>query len=92
MKRIIISTKDNNTQTPNRKGNYKLSARSWLVMSLLFFFAAGCKKVTEEAGLIGVCPKVISASPSDTATGVSLTTKINANFNEVMEETLTLHS
>lgn len=84
MRSKIISTKERNTQTPKRKRNYELSATSWLVMSLLFFIAAGCKKVTEEAGLIGLCPKVISTTPADTATGVSLTTKIDATFNEVM--------
>lgn len=57
----------------------------WFILTLLVLFAAGCKKVTEEAGLIGVCPKVISTSPSDTATGVGLTTKLDATFNEVMD-------
>lgn len=57
----------------------------WFILTLLVLFAAGCKKVTEEPGLIGVCPKVISTSPSDTATGVGLTTKVDATFNEVMD-------
>jgi hypothetical protein len=56
MRRKIISQKQRNTQTAKRKRNYKLSAKSWIKMSLLFFFVVGCKKVTEEAGLIGVCP------------------------------------
>ncbi len=56
----------------------------WFILTLLVLFAAGCKKVTEEPGLIGVCPKVVSTSPADTATGVSLTTKVDATFNEAM--------
>ncbi|MEO6230433.1 MAG: Ig-like domain-containing protein [Ferruginibacter sp.] len=84
MRKKTISPKQKNTQTSTRKRNYKLFATSWLLVSLLFFFATGCKKVTEEPGLIGVCPKVISTSPADTATGVSLTAKVDATFNEVM--------
>ena len=55
------------------------------VLVYLLVFAAGCKKVTEETGLIGVCPMVISTSPSDTATGISLNKTVNATFNEVMD-------
>lgn len=47
-------------------------------------FAAGCKKVTETPGLIGICPKVISTNPVDTATGVSIKKTIDATFNEAM--------
>jgi Ice-binding-like/Bacterial Ig-like domain len=57
----------------------------WFMLAYLFVFAAGCKKVTEEKGLTGVCPMVISTSPADTATGISLNTTINATFNEVMD-------
>lgn len=55
-----------------------------LMVLLLVVFAAGCKKVTEEPGLIGVCPKVISTNPVDTASGVSLNKAIDAIFNEAM--------
>jgi Ice-binding-like/Bacterial Ig-like domain len=55
------------------------------VLLYLFVFVAGCKKVTEERGLTGVCPMVISTSPADTVTGVSLNTTVNATFNEVMD-------
>jgi hypothetical protein len=57
----------------------------WCMLAYLFVFAAGCKKVTEQTGLIGVCPMVISTSPADTATGVSFNRTINATFNEVMD-------
>jgi hypothetical protein len=52
---------------------------------LLVVFAAGCKKVTEEAGLTGVCPIVISTNPANNATGVRINTLITATFNEVMD-------
>src|SRR6202161_416439 len=57
----------------------------WFMLVYLLVFAAGCKKVTEEKGLIGVCPMVISTSPADTATGISLNKTVNATFNEVMD-------
>ena len=56
----------------------------WFMFILLVVFAAGCKKVTEEPGLPGVCPQVISTSPTDTASGVSLNRTIDAAFNEAM--------
>ena len=52
---------------------------------LLVVFAAGCKKVIEEPGLIGVCPKVISTNPLDSAIGVSINPTINATFNEAID-------
>ena len=57
----------------------------WFILSCLAVFAVGCKKVTEETGLIGVCPKVISTNPADTATGVTFNKTIDATFNEVMD-------
>lgn len=56
----------------------------WFMLLLLVVFAAGCKKVTEEPGLVGVCPKVISTNPADTASGVSLIKTIDVIFNEAM--------
>jgi hypothetical protein len=56
----------------------------WFILLLMVVFAAGCKKVTEEPGLAGVCPKVISTNPVDTASGVSLNKTIDATFNEAM--------
>lgn len=57
---------------------------SWFSLLLFVLIAAGCKKVNEEAGLIGLCPEVISTNPADTATGVNLTSTIEATFNEAM--------
>jgi hypothetical protein len=54
------------------------------MLLLLIVFAAACKKVNEEPGTIGVCPKVISTSPADTASAVSLNKTIDVMFNEVM--------
>ena len=56
----------------------------WFILTLLVLFAAGCKKVIEEQGLIGTCPKVISTTPADAAIGLGLNTTIDATFNEAM--------
>lgn len=57
----------------------------WFLFLMIIVFTAGCKKVHEEAGLSGVCPIVISTTPVNTATGVSVSTNIDATFNEVMD-------
>jgi hypothetical protein len=48
------------------------------------FSVTGCKKITEEAGLNGVCPIVVSTTPANAAIAVTLNTKIDATFNEEM--------
>ncbi len=50
-------------------------------------FFAGCSKVTEVAGLTGVCPKVISTSPADAAADVNLDKAVSATFNEPVNAT-----
>ena len=55
----------------------------WLILSL-FLFSTGCKKITEENGIVGVCPIVISTDPENLATEVDVDKTINAVFNEVM--------
>jgi hypothetical protein len=57
----------------------------WLLIILMFVFTAGCKKVNEEVGLIGVCPEVVSTNPANISVGVSLNKTIDATFNEVIE-------
>jgi hypothetical protein len=59
----------------------------WFGLFLLVVFAAGCKKVTEDAGVVGVCPIVVSATPEDNTLGRSVNTTIQATFNEVMDPT-----
>jgi hypothetical protein len=66
------------------KGYAAIFNNKWLLLLLLGVFASGCKKVTEEAGLIGVCPIVIFTSPANTDTTVSISKKIDATFNEAM--------
>ena len=56
----------------------------WFALILLVVIGAGCKKVTEETGLIGICPEVVSTNPSDAASGIQLNTTIEASFNEAM--------
>jgi hypothetical protein len=63
---------------------YSRIFHKWFMLLLLIVFAAACKKVNEEPGTIGVCPKVISTSPADTASAVSLNKTIDVMFNEVM--------
>jgi len=63
---------------------YSSIFNKWCMLLLLVVFSAACKKVTEEQGLVGVCPIVVSTNPADTATGVSLNQTIGATFNEAM--------
>jgi hypothetical protein len=57
----------------------------WFFLSLAFLFSFGCKKVTEEVGLTGICPQVISVTPLNASSGNSLTPSISAVFNEPMD-------
>jgi len=70
---------------PARKGFSAIFDITLYLLAYLLVFAVGCKKVTEETGLTGVCPMVISTSPADTATGIDLNATITATFNEVMD-------
>jgi hypothetical protein len=66
-------------------GGFKIFSNGWFMFLLLVVVAAGCKKVIEETGLTGVCPEVVATTPVGTATGVNLTTAIDATFNEAMD-------
>ncbi|MGI8637107.1 MAG: Ig-like domain-containing protein, partial [Segetibacter sp.] len=81
MKKNSLATGSNLLQL--RKGYSTIIDKSFLLL-LLLVFAAGCRKVMEEAGLQGVCPVVISTSPKDTSFGTSLSSKVSATFNEGM--------
>ncbi|WP_018615809.1 Ig-like domain-containing protein [Segetibacter koreensis] len=82
MKKSSLITDNNLMRTC--KGYFKNFHNKWLLLLLVVVFAAGCKKVMEEAGFHGVCPAVISTSPIDTAIGTSLNSKVSATFNEEM--------
>lgn len=56
----------------------------WLIL-LIFLFAAGCKKVTEEKGTTGLCPIVLSTDPAHLAVDIPLSQEITALFNEAMD-------
>jgi len=56
----------------------------WLSLLLLVIATGSCKKVIEEPGVIGICPAVLSTSPVDKATNVSLYTKVDAIFNKAL--------
>lgn len=81
MKKDFFQTEKTVIHTSN---GYSPLFKKWLMLLLLVVFAAACKKVTEEPGLIGVCPKVISTNPADTASAVSLNKTIDVMFNEAM--------
>ncbi|MEO8172298.1 MAG: Ig-like domain-containing protein, partial [Sediminibacterium sp.] len=53
----------------------------WFLLLLLFIFSAGCKKVVEQTGLVGVCPVVVSTDPLDKAVDVAYNKLISATFN-----------
>ncbi len=82
MKKISFSTRD----TPLRlcKSYSRIFNNKWFMFLLLVVFAAGCKKVIEQEGLVGVCPEVISSTPADNSLGRSINTTIQATFNEEM--------
>lgn len=51
---------------------------------LFLFLSFNCKKVVEEPGMLGLCPVVVSTNPVNGGTGIGLTTKVEALFNEEM--------
>lgn len=63
----------------------KTYLNKWFFLSLALLFSLSCKKVTEQTGLIGICPQVISVTPLDASSGNSLTPSISAVFNEPMD-------
>lgn len=80
----------NHPQSQNLAPKQKFSTLNFfsnkcLFVLLLIVFAAGCKKDTEEPGLEGICPEVVSTDPANGAVNVPTITKINATFNEEMD-------
>jgi len=64
-----------------RKKFYPFLTRTCLVALLLFSIVAGCKKVTENAGVTAYCPVVVSTDPMDKAVDVALNKVVSATFN-----------
>ncbi|MEO6730851.1 MAG: ice-binding family protein [Ferruginibacter sp.] len=75
----LESTSSGTSKSPLKIFNYK-----WAVLSFLVLFAAGCKKVTEEPGIISPCPIIVSTDPTDKAVDVVLNKLITATFNTTM--------
>src|SRR5436190_692092 len=67
-----------------RKTYSKFFDNKWVLLLLLVAFTTGCTKVTEERGLTGVCPLVVSTTPANETSGININTGINATFNEAM--------
>jgi len=59
--------------------------RKWVLFLLPLLYFSDCKKVTEEVGLVGVCPIVVSTNPVDSAVNVNIGASVAAVFNEVMD-------
>jgi len=74
-----------NTFMPFYKGFSTVPPNKWFFLLMLVFFAAGCKKVDEQPGLMGVCPMVNSTDPVRNDTGVIVNKVISATFNEAMD-------
>lgn len=68
-----------------RKSTSKIFNSKTFLILLLVLIAAGCKKVTEEQGLTGICPTVVSTDPANGAVNVATIKKPSATFNEVMD-------
>ncbi|MGZ5134082.1 MAG: Ig-like domain-containing protein [Flavitalea sp.] len=83
MKRNSFSSES--IQLRTRKGYSSIFSTKWFMLLMLVVLGASCKKVNEDAGMKGICPEVILTSPIDTATGVALSGKIDATFNEAMD-------
>src|ERR1035437_2170360 len=73
-----------NTLLRTGKGYSKIFNNKWFMLLLLVVFAAGCKKVIEEPGVVGLCPIVVSTDPMDKAVDVVLNKVISATFNTNM--------
>jgi hypothetical protein len=67
-----------------RKTYSKFFDNKWALLLLLVAFTTGCTKVTEERGLTGVCPLVVSTTPANETSGININTGIDATFNEAM--------
>ncbi len=69
---------------PAAKRHSSIPGNKWFIL-LLFIVAAGCKKVTEEQGLVGICPLVVATDPANAAGDVTTNKTITAVFNETMD-------
>lgn len=70
---------------PNQKfSTLNFFSYKCILALMLIVFAAGCKKVIEEQGLLGICPEVVSTDPTNGAINVPTVKQISAIFNEEM--------
>ncbi len=63
----------------------RFNSHKWFLALMLVVFATGCRKITEEPGLKGICPEVVSTDPSNGASNVATLKQVSATFNEAME-------
>jgi hypothetical protein len=76
----------NNTRTQNkRKGLLTFSKTGWLMLLLMSVCIFQCKKDDFKGETIGICPTVKTTDPASSETGVFISKKITATFNEAMD-------
>lgn len=61
--------------------------KALIVFISFLLIAAGCRKMTEVVGVIGLCPQVISTNPADSADNIPIDASISAVFNEAIDST-----
>lgn len=81
----LRSTQKNVFPVPYKKRQSLNISIKWLLLLLPVLYFAGCKKDNEKAGITGLCPIVIATDPVNNATGVAISKKITATFNEPMD-------
>ncbi len=81
---VLLSDRKNNF-SGMRERFAGIFNKNWLFVFLLFLAIAGCKKVVEDAGAIGICPTVASTDPVSGAINVLTTKILTATFTEPMD-------
>ncbi len=78
-------SRNGDNKLPMQKKLSGFLQNAWIMLLLPAMVITGCKKITEEPGITGVCPIVVSTIPTNGATAVSLNSAVTATFNEVMD-------
>src|SRR5471030_2122841 len=76
-----------NIATPRESILFRKAYIALIVFISFLLLAAGCRKMTEVVGVIGLCPQVISTNPADSADNVPVDAPISAVFNEAVDST-----
>ena len=82
---INLSIKRNSLSRVCKSYSRIFNKKSFTALLLMLLFAMGCKKITEETGVIGLCPTVVSTDPVNGAINVVTSKSISATFNEKLD-------